>query len=164
MFKNLPSLADYFADLFRTIEYFSYELQPMNASSFTLQIPKANDPIKQSELFRSNACFAVSEFIQRWMKKSRIGALKPSLEGIPIDTVIFPAIQMGPLGIRQDEETFLNVLDVVHRNGRLSNGEKNLWTAIFTSGYFNISQKYKHKILNTDAKFELITASPEASC
>ena len=130
-------------------------------STFALQTPKANDPISQNSLFRSNANLAMTEFIQRWMKKSKNGDLKP-LDGIPVDTIIFPAIQMGPLRIRQDEKSFLNVLDVVHRQG-LPVRESSLWTVIFTSGYFNISRKYRHKILNSDAKFELITASPEAS-
>ncbi|CAG8529520.1 6754_t:CDS:2, partial [Paraglomus occultum] len=162
IFKNLPCLADYFADLLRTIEYFSYKLQPADDSTFALETPKANDPISQNTLFRSNANLAMTEFIQRWMKKSKDGDLKP-LDEIPVDTVIFPAIQMGPLRIRQDEKAFLNVLDVVHRQGCLRARESSLWTVVFTSGYFNISRKYRHKILNSDAKFEIITASPEAS-
>ncbi|CAG8510146.1 11721_t:CDS:2 [Ambispora leptoticha] len=79
------------------------------------------------------------------------------------DTIIFPVTQMAPLNIRQDERATLCVLDSIEKNGRQKVNENELWTVIFSSGYFNFSKRYKEKILGTNAKFRLLAAAPEAN-
>ncbi|KAI9338885.1 hypothetical protein BD770DRAFT_422442 [Pilaira anomala] len=73
----------------------------------------------------------------------------------PVKETVLPVIQMGPFNIRQDEKLTLQLLQIADQ-------QKN-WTIDLTSGYFNFTEKYKSYILNTRAKFQFLTASPEAN-
>ncbi|RIA94046.1 hypothetical protein C1645_690178 [Glomus cerebriforme] len=161
LFENTPSLTNYFADLVETVASFSYKLKPTE-DSFNLVLTKQPDPATQSTLFRKNSSLIMKDFIKRWIKHCIEQSHNLSLQ--KYDTIIFPVIQMNPLYIRQDELATLTVLDAISMQGNRSNiNENNFWRVFFTSGYFNFTQSYKEKILNAQAKFRLLAASPEAN-
>ncbi|OAQ36411.1 phospholipase D/nuclease [Linnemannia elongata AG-77] len=86
-------------------------------------------------------------------------------DGVPdpdasYDTTLHPLIQMGPLGIRQDERVTLSVLDHILHDQELEGSAK----VFITSGYFNFEKRYSQSIIHTKAaNVGLIAASPEAN-
>ncbi|RIB15407.1 hypothetical protein C2G38_2018086 [Gigaspora rosea] len=159
LFTNVPNLTNYFDDLIKTIATFSYILKP-DENSFKLVLPNILDPSSQSKWFKKHASLIMKCFIEKWMKKGDIRAHQ--LE--QFDTIAFPVIQMAPLDIRQDETATLYILDTIAKCSSICYHNKNMyWQVFFTSGYFNFTQKYKERILNSTAKFRLLAASPEAN-
>ena len=69
------------------------------------------------------------------------------------DTFVFPSVQFGFVGIRQDEAVTSKLLESFPVGSYLC----------FTSGYFNITKAYSDKILNSFADFDIVTASPDAN-
>ncbi|CAG8534918.1 9627_t:CDS:2 [Funneliformis mosseae] len=166
LFERTLSLTSYFADLVETIASFSYTLKPtklIDEDSYKLVLTNQPDPVTQSTLFRKSSSLIMKNFIKKWMRRC-IEQINNTNSLQKFDTVIFPVIQMCPLSIRQDELATLTVLDAISRQGIKNNvSEDMFWKVFFTSGYFNFTQKYKEKILNAMAKFQLLSASPEAN-
>lgn len=105
-----------------------------------------SDPVKESKKYKKQVNSLLQQFINT----------QPTIESKPNhDTAVLPVIQMGPFNIRQDEKLTLQLLQIADQ-------QKN-WTIDLTSGYFNFTEKYKSYILNTRAKFQFLTASPEAN-
>lgn len=105
------------------------------------------DPVKESKKYKKQVNSLLQQFINT----------QPTLESDATthDTAVLPVIQMGPFNIRQDERLTLQLLSI-------ANQQKD-WTIDLTSGYFNFTEKYKSFILKTRAKFQFLTASPEAN-
>ena len=72
---------------------------------------------------------------------------------LPIDTWIFPLVQMGPLGVTVDEEV---------TSGILNSADSDM-ECYLASGYFNLTKKYMETVLRSNAKFNILMASPEVS-
>lgn len=67
------------------------------------------------------------------------------------DTVIYPLVQMGPLGITVDQEVTRQLL-----------GEGDPAAVCYlASGYFNLTSEYMDTILQSNATFEMLMASPQ---
>ncbi|CAK8675582.1 unnamed protein product [Clavelina lepadiformis] len=69
------------------------------------------------------------------------------------DTFIFPTLQMGIAGVRQDERVTKLLLESFPSKSHVC----------FTSGYFNITDDYSNAVLSSSANFDILTASPEAN-
>ena len=68
--------------------------------------------------------------------------------------MIYPTVQMGQLGIRQDSEVTSKVL---------ASGEKG-GVFHFGSGYFNLTAEYCHQMMHSSkADFRVLMAHPEAN-
>ncbi|RHZ75621.1 hypothetical protein Glove_212g113 [Diversispora epigaea] len=184
LFKNASNITNYFADLLQTVSAFSYKLTKNPTNSITeddkkepyeLILSQSPDPITQSNLFKEHATLLMKQFIKKWMIECELIArnqmdqtdqIKDQKQQNDFDTIIFPVIQMGPLSIRQDEAATLYILDAItkyeekHNN---DNDEIKYCNVSFTSGYFNFTERFKEKILNTAAKFRILAASPEAN-
>ncbi|KAI8373053.1 uncharacterized protein BYT42DRAFT_621760 [Radiomyces spectabilis] len=136
LFDDHAPLASYYAHLLETVGSFSYQLDnPVSGTehSYSLVSPAdLADPIFDSRRFKHQQ-----------------------------DTAVLPVVQMGPFGIRQDENICLELLDIAHRTGGKS--PENWWIIHLTSGYFNFTDRYKTYILKTRAYFRFLTASPEAN-
>lgn len=105
------------------------------------------DPVKESKRYKRQVHLLLQEFIRT----------QPTSEcQKDHDTAVLPVIQMGPFNIRQDEKLTLELLNI-------ANSQQDKWTIDLTSGYFNFTEKYKSFILKTRAKFQFLTASPEAN-
>lgn len=157
-FGGTKDLSDYYCDMMKTVGSFSYTLQPPvsqteSSAPYGLLLKDTADPVENSSEFKSQANERMQEFLSRHQNAS-------SKSGDVYDTVIYPIVQMAPLGIRQDERATLRVLDIIHEHGK-SVTSKDYWQVYLTSGYFNFTQRYKEMILRTAAKFEFLTASPK---
>ena len=82
---------------------------------------------------------------------------KHNLEGAETsagDTVIYPTVQMGQLGIKQDSLVTSKVLASGESGGMFH----------FGSGYFNLTEEYCHQMMhNSKADFKVLMAHPEAN-
>ena len=74
-------------------------------------------------------------------------------KGLPNDTFVFPCVQLGFAGIKQDEIVTEELLKSFVRPSHVC----------FTSGYFNITDQYAELIAKGSASFDIFTASPEAN-
>ncbi|KAL1917877.1 uncharacterized protein VTP21DRAFT_3711 [Calcarisporiella thermophila] len=159
-FGDAPELTDYFAKLLETISSFSYYIDASRHSEsgpYSLRIPANSvDPVRQSIAFKSLASKRMRNFIQRWIQQAPSSRIYQSPTSN--DTLVMPLIQMGPLGIRQDEVVTLRLLDIVQRNSI-----ENPWSVALTSGYFNFEKKYKERVLKMNSSFRILTAAPEAN-
>lgn len=69
------------------------------------------------------------------------------------DTVIFPLLQMGPLGIMQDEMVTSKIFE------SSPHGSK----SFLATGYFNLTENYLNRIINSKGKYEVLCAHPEVN-
>jgi CDP-diacylglycerol--glycerol-3-phosphate 3-phosphatidyltransferase len=69
------------------------------------------------------------------------------------DTWVFPTVQMGPLGIRQDEEILLWLLKQMPKGTDIH----------LSSPYFNLTPAYEAALLEAanDKNVHILTASPK---
>lgn len=151
VFRN-KDISDYYCDLVSTVSSLSYSLQD-TGSAFSLKIANGvPDPVKESRQFKLHAAKTMRAFLRKWSCVQH----KPKDDSY--DTTLFPLVQMGPFGLRQDERVTLSVLDHV-----LHNNEQEGQSKVFiTSGYFNFEKRYSQAIINTKAADVcLIAASPE---
>ena len=92
--------------------------------------------------------------VTRFMKKQKAEHnLEEKLEEEG-DTLIYPTVQMGQLGIRQDSEVTSKVLASGEQGGVFH----------FGSGYFNLTAEYCHQMMHSSkAGFRVLMAHPEAN-
>lgn len=153
MFDQQPQLTTYYHDLHKLISSCSYQLKETTntTNAYDLAMDKGMaDPVKQSKQYKRQVNSLLQNFITQQQKATAITQHKDKS-----DTAVLPVIQMGPFNIRQDERLTLELLNIAHV-------EEN-WTIDLTSGYFNFTEKYKTYILRTKARFQFLTASPEAN-
>lgn len=111
---------------------------------------------------KKEAAGAMDEFNERW--KERANTMRPqdgsnnSNQTRP-DTIIIPMIQMGQLGIRQEESVLRQLLELVSRKRP---GRKP-WTVHLSSGYLNFPEMLLNLIIKSEALFRILTAAPEVS-
>jgi CDP-diacylglycerol--glycerol-3-phosphate 3-phosphatidyltransferase len=98
--------------------------------------------------FKKSANVLVKQFIEKWMKKTRWNNNTP--KG---DTLIFPLLQMGPLGITQDEEVTSRIFENAPK-GSLSH---------LATGYFNLTSSYSNQILKSKGRYNVLCAHPLAN-
>lgn len=82
---------------------------------------------------------------------------------IDIDTWIWPMIQGGVLGIQEEEQGLDKVLKAA-RDMELANAKGWAHNGVIvdlTSGYFGLYRKYKDAIIESQAPYKIIAASPE---
>ncbi|KAI7894006.1 uncharacterized protein EV154DRAFT_499890 [Mucor mucedo] len=146
LFDKQPELSSYYHNLLKLISNCSYQLTSGKETYNLTMRKEMADPVKESKRYKRQVHAYLQEFIRT----------QPSLKcEEEHDTAVLPVIQMGPFGIRQDEKFTLELLTIAH-------AQRN-WTIDLTSGYFNFTDKYKSFILKTRAKFQFLTASPEAN-
>nr|XP_039273700.1 CDP-diacylglycerol--glycerol-3-phosphate 3-phosphatidyltransferase, mitochondrial-like [Styela clava] len=69
------------------------------------------------------------------------------------DTWVYPTIQMGLFGIRQDEVVTETLMKTFPKGSTVS----------FTTGYFNVTDKYCYEVVNNAANYNILLSSPEAN-
>ena len=144
LFENCPNLTDYFADLVNRVAAHSYTLQRDGSTKH----PKAtsSDPLssrRTAQLFRTSLASAVRDIIQPRGKEVASGA--------SLDTVVYPLIQMGYYGIRQDELATQQVLSDIDKSDQV----------YLASGYFNLPPQYTSAIFKGRGKCHVLAASPQ---
>lgn len=70
------------------------------------------------------------------------------------DTWLFPLLQMGPFGVKDDEIVTERLLRDAEESDRI----------LLASGYFNLTSRYMNVVISeSKAGFEILTAAPEVS-
>ncbi|CDS04092.1 hypothetical protein LRAMOSA07047 [Lichtheimia ramosa] len=144
IFDKHEPLASYYCDLMHVVRSFSYQLDTKGQLAIQSDTP---DPVHESQQFKQHAHDRLVRFIRQQMDR------QDDNRSDNTDTAILPVIQMGPLGIRQDEKATMKFLGMAKQD----------WTIHLTSGYFNFTDRYKAMILRAPARFRFLTASPKAN-
>ncbi|KAG5462975.1 MAG: hypothetical protein BJ554DRAFT_2565 [Olpidium bornovanus] len=166
--------SDYFTDLVHTVGDFSYTLRTFSSSplsSYHIRAMTSPDPVENRQQFRTEVTARMEAFQARWLAHTRelrdsLLALDPSLP--QVDTLVFPSVQMGPFGIRQDEKATSHLIRAVNKACH-DEGEEDLgrrWRLHVTTGYFNLAPKYIDLLLPdvSGALVNLLAAAPEVGC
>lgn len=140
-FPDCKNLASHFCSLINTVALYSYtldatgQLQPRSAYL---------DPVAESDLFCSELADSVKDLTSPSLSTDTV-------EGV--DTWVFPTVQMGPLGIRQDEEAMLWLLKQLPGGTDMH----------LSSPYFNLTPAYEDAILEAarEKSVHILTASPK---
>ncbi|KNC81199.1 hypothetical protein SARC_06482 [Sphaeroforma arctica JP610] len=117
-------------------------LQPSSDTRFAKEVPY--------EQYVQNAHYSISELLVR-----NHGS------GIPQTTVckgkskthVYPLVQMGIFGVKQDQDTIMNLLASARSESRIQ----------IAAGYLNFPQYIEDAILNSKASFSVLTAAPTAN-
>lgn len=179
MFEQQSTLSDYFVDLVDTIGKLSFQLAPekdvaneaaLPSTSASIPrvlpvIPPSPHPIDGPASYKTHARRALDDFLDRWRNPHL-------LRYTDADTLLLPVIQMGFLGIRQDEEMMRLLLGMLQedRSGGGTDEQERytkddsgiVWTRThLTSGYFNFTEEFRDLTLATRHPVHIITAAPE---
>jgi hypothetical protein len=150
-FSRQPRLTEYAIEYASTLSKYTYRLMPApgpSSSAPTYHLVWRNQDAEPGS-FESLALQAVQDLQNRW--RSQLATSETTG-----DTSIFPLIQSGVLGIREEETSVGTLLDNVAGLGSPA-------TVDLTSGYFGLYAPYKHAILcspNT-LNWRIVAASPK---
>ena len=182
LFKNCSKLSDFFHSIVKAVSQFSFELQPDGNVSLPKNCPHhpvegdrqlferyafdcLNSVLKSHGKGISKSFVSTSYLNTKTQLSSSGETNLPSedvsseLEGPFLkehnvsDTIVYPTLQFGFIGIRQDELVTTKLLESFPLGSYVC----------FTSGYFNITEAYASSILKSWADFDIVTASPNAN-
>lgn len=149
LFKDCPNPADFFADV----------VNATLSHSFTLAVDGSTirpsalsfDPLssrKTAGAFKLSLGKAIKQLTRRTGSESIGGEASLSSE---FDTAVFPLIQMGFCGIKQDEAVTSQLLGGLGEQDSLR----------LASGYFNLPPLYSQAILKGNGRYNILAAAPQ---
>jgi CDP-diacylglycerol--glycerol-3-phosphate 3-phosphatidyltransferase len=140
-FLNCNQLASHFCSLINIVASFSYTLD-MEGKLKPCSVHF--DPVREPASFWSEMALSVTELF--------LPTSEPTVDK-GFDTWVFPTVQMGPLGIRQDEEVLLWLLKQMPKGTDIH----------LSSPYFNLTPAYEAALLEAanDKNVHILTASPK---
>ncbi|PVU95728.1 hypothetical protein BB561_001629 [Smittium simulii] len=175
LFSNTKEMCDYIADLVCSISKISYSITEYIKNKKTLKnkiqcslTADCPSPHKRPIPFRVYANQVMTKFMEDWALKARDSKTsdkffdlknKPQLDALEYDSMVIPSLQMGPLGIYEDQEHTEALFQILNRHSSLMD---NCRTDI-TSAYFNFADLHTNAILNSNGVFNVLIASPEAN-
>ena len=130
---------------------FSFKLLPSDHninsgdSSYKLLWDHSHDP----QRIEGPVGISLKEFQVENMSPSRSTEVDPTN-----DVMIFPLIQCGQFEIREEERCFGLLFESMSQN-----------TPHFdiTSGYFNLYKNYQRSVINSEADYQILSASPKVT-
>lgn len=144
LFRECKELADFFSDVVNTTLAHSYTLDSQGSTKLPSAI--SFDPLTST---KAASAFKVS------LRQAMTKLTAPTSEHLnlseELDTVVFPLLQMGFCGIRQDETVTQGLLS------GLVGGE----ALYLASGYFNLPPTYTRAIINSKGSCHVMAASPQ---
>ncbi|EIW68091.1 hypothetical protein TREMEDRAFT_40191 [Tremella mesenterica DSM 1558] len=168
-FRSHPSLLSYLSSLTRLYTNYSYRLSPSLPPSvnklYSVPLPQ---PIHSSAAliwptpsvhprhFGPHALATLTALQNTWRTSNASRSRR-----VDADTYVWPVIQAGVLGMREEEKAMELVWDAVRDKG-LSPTKRNIQVDL-TSGYFALFPAYKKSIINSPAPVRIIAASPRAN-
>jgi CDP-diacylglycerol--glycerol-3-phosphate 3-phosphatidyltransferase len=169
LFQKTPNLSDFMADLIDAISSFSYSLKwgsPPTSSS----LPPSNSEVKEppkdytldSYLPQNHpnliGASKLNQVYNQWTERmsDQSPPVSPSQSSLPFGTWVYPTLQMGLLGIRQEEAVLSLIFDTL----REQHPELEL---DLSSAYLNFPSEYQKLILNAKGITRILTAAPEAN-
>jgi len=145
--EDCPGLADYYESYIDSIGQFSFHLDSGQLRPPTATCHPFLGKLRQ---FVGEAQAIVNKFMDKEREKHNLEGTETSAG----DTVIYPTVQMGQLGIKQDSLVTSKVLASGESGGMFH----------FGSGYFNLTEEYCHQMMhNSKADFKVLMAHPEAN-
>lgn len=153
-FRSHTEFAQYCRDFLHRSSTFSYRLLPPSSKSsapYDLHWP---DPHTHPHQLESKAKRALTELQSAWIEKSRVRSPPSETE-----VLLFPVIQAGQFGIREEEQVVGLIFDRLakHRTDDASMSP----TVDLTSGYFGLSKLYQSFVLQSGIHTQLLCASPQ---
>lgn len=152
-FRSHVELAQYCREFLNKSSTLSYRLlppSPQSSEPYNLYWP---DPHTHPHHLESKARQALTELQSDWIARSRP---RPSSGS---EVLLFPIIQAGQFGIREEEEIVGLIFD---RLARYRTGENATSPTVdLTSGYFGLSKLYQSFVLQSGAHTQLLCASPQ---
>ena len=153
-FRSHVEFAQYCRDFLQKSSKFSYRLLPPSSQSsapYNLHWP---DPHTHPHHLESKAKLALAELQSSWIEKSRT---RPPPSGTEV--LLFPVIQAGQFGIREEEQAVGLIFDQLakYRTDDPSMSP----TVDLTSGYFGLSKLYQSIVLQSGVRTQLLCASPQ---
>lgn len=173
LFTENPALAGYAQAFLHTAARFSYRLLPRAAADYTLQWPLADPPhaiepaaasLLQSfqSAARTASAFALRPRAHPYAPSRYYALPSAPEEGIVEDAedagddvLVFPVLQAGQLGIREEERA---VGALFGAGGLGGEGEMQL-----TSGYFALPARYQAALVGARVPVRVLCAAPEVS-
>lgn len=159
-FRNQPRLVEYLATFMATFSKFSHLLTP--SSSLLAKMPTLNskdgvygltwtNPTVHHSQIESETQRSIRALQERFSGSSSYADIPPEC-----DTFIYPLIQSGVLGVREEETILAAVLDyLLERDG------VNKYTIDLTSGYFALYKPYQLRALKDGLDWRILAASPK---
>ena len=146
--QDSPEIADYFDDLVSVVGKFSLTLNADNTTQCEDPSMHPYHGHDRGQAFKEAARKAIETFTQKWKNLQESRPSNPSK-----DTVIFPLLQMGPLGITQDERVTCRIFES-RSAGSMS---------YLATGYFNLTENYLTRIIQSKGNYNVLCAHPEAN-
>ncbi len=146
-FVNCPDLADYFSSLVNVVASHSFKLKPDGNAEKPSAVP--TDPLlsrRAARVYKESLAGAVKGLNR---ERSNSEGSEEDCDGA--DTLVYPLVQMGSYGIRDDE--------VVTR--RLLEGPRGEDRLFLASGYFNLPAQYTNAIFRGNGECTILAASPQ---
>ena len=145
LFRECKELADFFSAIVSTTV----------AHSFTLDARGSTKPpsaVSFSPLSSAKAASAFKISFHQAMTKLTVPTTSEHLDlGEELDTIVFPLLQIGFCGIRQDERATEGLLSGMVK------GE----AVYLASGYFNLPPTYISSVLGSEGSCYVMAASPQ---
>lgn len=140
-----PRLTEYLRAFVEQLTRFSHQLSCNDDSATSTSYTLHWDNEVPASAFSSKARTEIENFSQSYR----------CTDGQEGDTVIYPLIQSGLWGVREEEEAVNYLLDAV-------NGIPGAKLDI-TSGYFSLGDEYKRRIIESTVPTSIVAASPHAN-
>ncbi|GAB1598081.1 CDP-diacylglycerol--glycerol-3-phosphate 3-phosphatidyltransferase, mitochondrial-like isoform X2 [Argonauta hians] len=164
LFNNCPEMADFFSSLIKTVASFSFQVNSDCSVTFPSEI--GVHPYEDSDdgsQFKLKAREKVLNLLHDKVKENLLShnestpspnADTTNSPDINADTFVYPLLQMGPLGIFDDEEITKHLLRSASQEDEI----------LMASGYFNLTDHYLKLMLEKcPSRFKILMASPEAN-
>lgn len=167
-FSSQPNLAQYCFGFLQASSGFSYSLEPASKAGNDYAL-RWHDGQTHPHHLEAKAARTLSTFQQtsRLGSAACLGPLEKVLDSADSDTLIFPIIQAGQFGIREEERALgllFSHLTAQQPHSRLLAGNNQHYDGPLmdlTSGYFGLYKDYRDLVLQGDLRCRIIAASPK---
>ena len=150
MFSDSPNLANHFSKLASTACAHSYNVASDGSLNPELgfdHLASARDARKYRKILSEN----IGKKLLTYDNIDHQAVSAGGGGGEEYDTAVYPLLQMGQYGIRQEEEATTRLLEGVKREERLC----------LASGYFNLPPQYTRALLQAAGTSSILAASPQ---
>jgi CDP-diacylglycerol--glycerol-3-phosphate 3-phosphatidyltransferase len=158
LFSGQSNMAEYCFSYLKTASSFSFKLSPSPTAGLNAA-PVWIEPSLHPERIEPYAAGALRALQSSYMHGH---GLPPPTQAEPGEALIFPIIQAGQFGIREEEECmellFRHLLEAVEAR-RTSRADFSPLVNL-TSGYFGLYRQYQDLILQTPIDTRIVCASP----
>lgn len=153
-FRSHTEFSQYCREFLHKSSTFSYQLlppSPQSSDPYGLHWPDSHTHPHHLE---SKAKRAFTELQSTWIEKSRSHPPPSQTE-----VLLFPVIQAGQFGIREEEQAVGLIFDRLRKHR--TDDSCTSPTVDLTSGYFGLSKLYQSIVLQSGVHTQLLCASPQ---